>query len=280
MIVHQKRDFKLTWHGYTVPIIWLEDRPQFGADDIWVLPEIMLDLMQKSQGFAGQRIVFALSWSPAYARLQPGQRWQDYGITQVIAKSPTIQRHLAWSMEIDVTLIPEAIDPVKYTYQPAQKRPQIAYMTRKDRTGEWLQGVLTRKYPQLAEYNWLALRDMDEATYAQHLRESTVYLATTLQEGMHVSVLEAMACGCLVVGYGGIGGNDYMKGQGEMQNAIMVENGNLPLLGQALAEVLFQLKKLPDCYANIIQNGITTARQYQDEEAEAEGLQTFFTKVI
>lgn len=276
-IVHQKRDFILAWHGYTVPVIWLEDRPQFGPEDVWVLPEIMLDLMQKSQNFPVKRVVFALSWLPTYARLPIGARWQDYGIIQAIAKSPTIQRHLEWSMEIDVRLIPEFIDPALYTHQPEQKKPQVAYMTRKDRTGEWLQGVLTRKHPSLEqEYSWLVLREMDEATYAQNLRASSIYLATTLQEGMHVSILEALACGCLVIGYSGIGGSDYLVGSGDQQNAILVENGNLPLLGQTLEKVLLDWQKQPHLYDKIIQNGIGTARQYQNLESEAEGLKNFY----
>lgn len=278
-IVHQQHGFTLTWHDYQAPVIWLEDKPQFGPDDMCVFPEVMLDYIRQTQGFAGQRVVFALSWSPAYARLRPGERWQDYGITQVITKSPVVKRHLEWSMSIDVTLIGEYVDATRYVYEPRRKQPKVAYLTRKDASGEWLHGVLARRHASLAALIWQPLRNMPEETYAGHLREASVYLATTTQEGMNVSVLEAMACGCLVVGYAGVGGATYMAGTGEAQNCILVENGNLPLLGETLEAVLLKLVADPQCYASVIEQAVVSARRYQDPAAETQGLQAFFEKL-
>lgn len=275
-VVHQKKNFVLTWHGYAAPVLWLEDRPQFHTDDTLVIPEVMLDLMRQTQKFAGRRVVLALSWAPAYNRLKPGERWQDYGITQAITVSPVIKRYLEWSMGINVTLIHEYVDATRYSHQREQKKNQIAYLTRKDASGAWLQTIITRRNPTLTGYTWQALRDMDEATYAQHLQTSTVYLATTLQEGMHVSVLEAMACGCLVVGYAGVGGHAYLVGGSAQQNCILVENGNLPLLGETLEQVLLTLLADPRRYDSIIENALAAVRQYQDEEAEIQSLQAFF----
>lgn len=278
-IVHQKTNFMLTWHGIQAPVIALEDRPQFRADDILVIPEVMLDFMRQTQQFAGQRVVFAQSWAPAYHRLPPGGRWQDYGIEQVITVSPVIKRTLEWSMGIAVTLIHEYIDADLYAFHPAQKKNQIAYMTRKDSSGEWLRGVLTRRDPALAAYTWLPLRELDEPVYAQHMRASIIYLATTMQEGMHISVLEAMACGCLVVGYAGVGGHAYMQGAGETQNCILVENGNLPQLGKTLEDLLLRLQIAPHQYDDVAENALATVRPYQNAAAEAASLQAFFTKL-
>lgn len=279
-IVHQKRGFTLTWHDYRVPVLWLEDRPQFEAGDIWVLPEVMVDLIRQTQRLPVRKIVLALSWAPAYNRLRPGERWQDLGVEQVLTKSALIKRYLEWSMALAVTLIPEAIDATRYRYEPAAKLRQIAYLTRKDASAEWLQGILRRRDPALAAYSWQALRNMDEATYAQHLRSAAVFLPTTLQEGMHVSVLEAMACGALVVGFSGIGGNDYMVGGGVGQNCILVENGDLPLLGEQLEAVLLELLAHPQRYDPIIAQALQTAGRYQDPAAEEQALQAFFSGLL
>ncbi|MCX6049506.1 MAG: glycosyltransferase family 4 protein [Chloroflexi bacterium] len=278
-IVHQKTGFMLTWHGIQAPVIALADRPQFQADDILVIPEVMLDFIRQTEHFAGQRVIIALSWAPAYHRLPPGGRWQDYGIQQVMTVSPVIKHTLEWSMGIAVTLIHEYIDAALYAYQPAQKKPQIAYMTRKDSSGEWLHGVLARRQPTLAAYTWLPLREMTEAIYAQSLRSSTLYLATTMQEGMHISVLEAMACGCLVVGYAGVGGHAYMQGTGKAQNCILVENGNLPQLGEMLEEVLLRLHINPHQYDHVIEHARSTVHPYQDAQSETDSLQAFFVKL-
>jgi glycosyltransferase involved in cell wall biosynthesis len=279
-IVHQKAGFTLNWHDYQVPVSWLEHRPQFQRDDAWVIPEVMVEFVRQTQSFGGKRVVIVLSWSPAYNRLPPGKRWQDFGIQQVLTKSPMMQAYLEWSMEIRATLIHEYVDQRLYVHQPALKINKVAYLTRKDASGDWLRGILVRKHPQLATFTWQPLRELNEATYAHHLRTASIYLATTLQEGMHVSVLEAMAAGCLVVGYSGIGGADYMVGAGAQQNCILVENGNLPQLGKTLEEVLLHWVADRTHYERIIANAVTTAQRYQGPALEAQSLQAFFTQLL
>ena len=278
-IVHQKRDFCLDWHEYPAPVIWLEDRPQFGADDILVFPEVMPDLIRQTNGFAGQRVVISLSWLPSYARLQPGERWQDSGVSHVIATSPAVARHLAWSMEIDVTLIPAFIHPELYFFRPADKTDSVAYLTRKDNSGEWLRGVIVRRSIAPASVAWTPIRNLDERSYADALRKTSVFVTTTMQEGLHMSVLEAMACGCLVVGFGAIGGEDFMVGEGAGQNCLTVENGNLLRLGQVLEESLQQLQRMPGAFDAIRANAIATAQRYQDADAERESLVAFFSEL-
>lgn len=275
-IVHSQRPFQLTWHNWHVPVLWLADRPQFQADDTLVFPETMLDYIRQTQGFGGQRVVFALSWLPSYHRLRPGERWQDYGIQRVITKSPTIQRYLAWSMDVDATLIREVIDARLYFVPAEPKQARIVYLTRKENSGAWLQGVFARKSLPGPQYQWLALRELAEADYAAHLRASKIFLTTTLQEGMHVSILEAMACGCLVIGYHGIGGADFMVGEGPAQNCLLVENGNLPALGLTIEQALTNLAADPTHYRAIIERGVATAQRYQDPQAESEDLRQFF----
>lgn len=73
-----------------------------------------------------------------------------------------------------------------------------------------------------------------------------------------------------------IGGNAYMVGQGETQNCILVENGNLPLLGEMLEQVLLTILTDRQSYTNIIRQALTTAASYQTRAAEAESLQFFF----
>lgn len=284
-IVHQKHGFQADWHGYEVPICWVSDRPPFTPQDVWVFPEVMTDTVRKTSQFSGTRVVFALSWQPSYSRLKPGERWQDHGIEHVITKSPTIQRHLAWSMGCAPTLIPEYINPDLYHPNDSASL-SICYTTRKDQSGSWLKGVLCRRGEPFTNFTWTPLSGMSEATYAQHLRSAQVYLATTMQEGMHVSILEAMACGALVVGYNGIGGADYMVGEGPQQNCILVENGHLLSLGYRLEELLNNLAKSTDwatgrCELSeelrlITQNGMTAAAQYQDVAAEETALVKFF----
>ena len=279
-IVHQKRPFRVTWHGYDAPTLWLSERPQFAPQDVLVIPEVMQQIIQQTVRFAGKRLVIALSWSPAYWNLPPGQTWHSYGIRRVITKSPLIQRYLRWSMGLEATLISEYVDRTRYRHAPEAKRPKVCYLTRKDRSAAWLHGVLSAKGEPFTDFEWMPLREFGEDEYAGHLREATVYVTTNMQEGMNTSVLEAMACGCLVVGYSGIGGGVYMEREGLSQNCILVENGNVPALGEQLESVLRQLADDPKSFGWVIENGLQTARAYQNPDDEAASLRAVFAPIV
>ncbi len=275
-IVHQKRGFRADWHACPAPVIWLEDRPRFEPDDTLVFPEVMADHVRQTTEFRGRRIVFALSWSPAYNRLKPGERWTDLGIDVVMTQSRTVQRLLEWSMELPVVYVPPYIDPALYFTPPYAKTRNVAYMTRKDRSGEWLQGTLTRR--NIARgYSWTPLRNLDEAAYAAALRSAMVYVPTTTQEGLHVSVLEAMACGCLVVGFSGIGGTDYLVPSGAGQNSILVENGDLYTLGVALEGVLAGLAADVTSYGAVVADARAIGSRYHDPTVQRDALVAFLT---
>ena len=276
-IVHQKRPFQVTWHGYSAPTLWLSERPRFTPQDVLVIPEVMPQVMQQTARFSGERIVIALSWSPTYWNLPAGQTWPSYGIHRVMTKSPLIEAYLRWSMGIDATLISEYVTPDRYFYSAEVKRPKISYLTRKERSATWLQQVLVARGEPFTGFDWMPLRELSEDEYARHLRETAVYITTNMQEGMNSSVLEAMACGCLVVGYSGVGGNVYMEPEGASQNCILVENGDVPALGQRLERVLRELAADPEAYAHIVGNGLETARRYQNPAAEADSLRAVFS---
>ena len=126
----------------------------------------------------------------------------------------------------------------------------------------------------------MPLRELSEDEYARHLREATVYVTTNMQEGMNSSVLEAMACGCLVVGFSGIGGGAFMRPEGPGQNCILVENGNVPELGRRLETVLRKLADQPVAFSGITENGLETAKAYQNAEDEANSLRSVFAPLV
>ena len=105
MIAHQRRGFKLTWHAYRVPVVWIEDRLDIRPDDVLVYPEGMVALMQKTRGLPCKRVAIVLNWAYIHRNLPKGETWLDYGINQAMTPSPLIKSFLEWSMGVDVTLV-------------------------------------------------------------------------------------------------------------------------------------------------------------------------------
>lgn len=274
-VVHQKRDFVADWHGYPAPVIWLEDRPGFTPADTLVFPEVMAEMVRQTKAFAGRRFVFALSWLPSYTNLRPGERWRDLGVDGVLVQSRTVARAVAWSEGRPAHYIPPFVDPTLYHFGSTAPRRTIAYLTRKDRAGAWLHGLLASAAAR-AGLTWTALRNVPEAEYAAALRGAALYVPTTVQEGLHVSVLEAMACGALVVGFAGVGGNDYLVGQGDGRNCVLVENGDLVGLGQALEEVLATLATDAAAFDAITANAKAAVAPFQDPAPQRDALLALF----
>jgi glycosyltransferase involved in cell wall biosynthesis len=58
---------------------------------------------------------------------------------------------------------------------------------------------------------WVEIHGLSSNQVAERLRGAHVFLATGFPEGCPLPPLEAMACGCLPVGFTGFGGLDYMR---------------------------------------------------------------------
>lgn len=274
-IVHFKKGFVLTWHDYKVPVMWLEDRLFFEEEDVLVFPEGMPSLMKQTKHLKCKRVAIVLSWAYIYGSLPQGDNWRDYGITKAITPSSVIKDFLERSMGIETTLIANYIDGTRYSYQPDKKKNKIAYPLRKDSSGETLRFIFEKKGGVFNAWEWMPLKDLSEEKYSIQLSESKIFLAISCQEGIPTSVLEAMASGCAVVGFSGVGGNEYMIGAGIQQNCFLIENGNLPELAKGLEEIILRWEP-GNCFGFIIRNAVETASCFKDLDKEANSLKQFF----
>ncbi|MBD3316862.1 MAG: glycosyltransferase [Chitinivibrionales bacterium] len=274
-IVHNRKGFMLSWHGHHVPIVWMEDKLTLNKDDIIVIPEGMSGIMRSTRHLPCNRVVIVLNWAHIYRNLPSREDWSDYGIRYGITPSPVIKAFLEWSMDLQIGLIANYVDTRKFLYQPEKKKRQIAYSSRKDPSGEILRSIFEKKPGMLKGYEWVLLEDLTEDGYAQILAESKIFLGTSLQEGVPTAALEAMAAGCIVVGYAGVGGSKDMIGTGEKQNCFLVENGDIPGLGRKLEQVVRD-DEYEEGYARIIKNALETASRYGNYQREGDSLEAYF----
>ena len=279
-IVHQKEGFSLSWHGIRVPVLWIENLPHLAKDSVLVFPEVMSSLMQQTRDLTIPRIVIALNWALIYRNLPAGLNWKDFGILRAITPSPFVKQFIEWTMGLDVTLIENYVDTTRYAYQPEKKANNIAYISRKDLSGEILRSVFERRQGSLCHYNWVRLGNLNEEHYASQLAHSRIFLATSQEEGMPTSVLEAMASGCIVIGYSGLGGSDFMRGDGPDQNCMLVENGDYLALGRCLEKVVDTLATESHLCDPLIDNALETANAFRSQEREVESLRRFFLSLL
>jgi len=89
------------------------------------------------------------------------------------------------------------------------KRRRIAYMPRKRPHEAAFAAKLLRDAPEAAGFEITELSGMDDGALAEALGETLLFLSFSDREGFGLPPAEALLCGCLVVGYDGVGGREY-----------------------------------------------------------------------
>lgn len=85
-----------------------------------------------------------------------------------------------------------------------RKKLQIAYIPRKmPDEAALVMAFFHTMYPQYRSIPWVRLENTSRENIAKTLSESAICAAFALKESLGLANLEAMACGCLMVGYSG-----------------------------------------------------------------------------
>jgi glycosyltransferase involved in cell wall biosynthesis len=179
-------------------------------------------------------------------------------ITQFIKTTLDVERVAFWPVYIDGNL-----------FKPRRKRLQICYMPRKRRDEtSFIREMFRVKHPQLANIPWVRIDGQSETATARIMGESAIFLALGRHEGLGLPPLEAMASGCLVVGFHGGGGREYAR----RDNALWVAEGDLFRCVDTLAEAV---ERRSD--SSIHTAAAKTVQEYRRERTETI-LRDFWTR--
>ena len=95
-------------------------------------------------------------------------------------------------------------------FQPGPKQLQIAFSPRKRlHEAVFLKEYFCDQAPEYADVPWRSLTNVSRQEAAAIMGQSPVYVALPMLESLGLMSLEAMASGCHVVGYTGLGGAEY-----------------------------------------------------------------------
>src|SRR5690606_11273872 len=95
-----------------------------------------------------------------------------------------------------------------------------------------------------------------------------VFLSLSHREGLGLPPLEALACGCLVVGFTGYAGVEYFNSPA----AVAVEDGDVGALAREVERVVAWSERDPDSVRQVTLKASLNARETYSQEAEARSL--------
>jgi len=167
------------------------------------------------------------------------------------------------------------IDPSVFNYNGAKKK-QITWMLKKNRA-DALQVINILKFRgKLSEYDIVPIDNMSELETAKALKESMIYLNFGFQEGASLSAAEAMACGCVVIGYHGMGAIEYFK----PEFCYPVPHGDIISFAKTVEEVIDLCKKDPVSIKEKAKKAADYIKEHYSLERERESVISAWKDII
>jgi hypothetical protein len=184
----------------------------FNLTDILVIPETLGWALRQFRPTPLRRLMFCQNHNYLPTVSNPRNALAEWGVHGVIASSVAIRTHLHDRYGLyGVPLLPCAVDPVRFAPVKDKKR-QIAFMPRKlPADASAIEASFKRVYRRFADVPWVAIDRVSQTEAARVLNESCVFLSLASNESLGLPPLEAMAAGCLVAGYHGVGGREYIS---------------------------------------------------------------------
>ncbi|MDY0226069.1 MAG: glycosyltransferase family 1 protein [Desulfomicrobium apsheronum] len=182
------------------------------AGDTYVVPEGWPNALVPGLKRGCRTLVYCQNWSYLFHGLEAGVHWRDLPVEFLAVSDP-----VAWHMEQVLGRRPQVIRPaldMAFFHPPASKPGglmRIGFMPRKNKAlAEQIRRIFEERNPRV-KVEWVPIHGLDRLGVAEALRSCHVFLVTGFPEGCPLPPLEAMACGCLCVGFTGFGGWDYMR---------------------------------------------------------------------
>lgn len=210
VVVHGRSGFKPDWFTQNVPTIYYEQGLTISPNDVMVIPED-LEILQRLCELPPRKIIFCQNHFCAFSVLMPGQTWRGLGVENVLCSSEPIadfvRKDLGWP---GAAVVHYAVDP--QLFAPGKKKLQIAYMSRRAPIeAAFIRGWCERMGGRAAEVPWVEMDSLPIDRVGAIIAESAIFLSLSRLEGFGLPPIEAMASGCVVVGYHGQGGLEYAR---------------------------------------------------------------------
>jgi hypothetical protein len=186
--------------------------------DLWVVPEGWVNALTPGLHAGARCLVYVQNWAYLLSALPDNVSWRKLPVDFAAVSDP-VARFVSLTTGREAPILRPGIDtslfraPDRKPDIASNGKVRIAFMPRKNKA---LAKQIRETYSALDEElasrtEWLEIAGMTAQGVAETLGSAHIFLATGFPEGCPLPPLEAMACGCLCVGYMGFGGADYMR---------------------------------------------------------------------
>lgn len=245
---------------------------QLTTDDVVVAPEFSPYL-----GLSFEKAIKVLfnqsqSWRYHDNRLKSadkGKNFTEMGYDYVINCSQHLCNKLKETMRVESTAITNGIDTSRFFPKSAVRiNNRILALSRKH--PEELAKI--KRLAKSLSFEFHIVDGLTEAELIAEYQKADIFLATGYPEGLPLPQLEAMNCGCVVIGFSGGGGDEYMI---DGETALVAKDGDC----EGVAEILIRLQNNASLKDNIRKKGFEKAKEYSLENTK-QSLKHFYQTIM
>ncbi len=268
-VVHLHQGFKPDWFESDAPVLYCDTNFNPQPDDLIILPEDHAGFLELFRTVPGRKVVFCQNHFYLFEGMKNTGSWREMGISGVMACSDVVADFITTNLDAPaVQTVHCAVSPL---FRPSShKKLQIAYMPRKrPLEAQFIQRLCERMLGPQFPMEWVALDGVPQTAVARTLSESSLFLSLSRLEGFGLPPLEAMASGCLVVGFTGFGGLEYANGE----NGFWCAEDDLVACARTLATAVRMVWEKSPEVERIVSAAQQTAAAYTVQRQEQELLQ-------
>jgi glycosyltransferase involved in cell wall biosynthesis len=248
--------------------------PLWDSGNLVVFPEVLNGpLAQAAQApITAAKALLCQNQYFAFSELIPKFTYQQLNFVKLMTVS-----------EIAKGFLERVFAPARFTVLPVwvddrlfvarDKELRIAVVPRKLQGHyELIRQIFVTKYPRLRHIPWDIIIDKPEAEVAETLGRAAIFLSLSHMESVGLVPLEAMASGCVVIGFHGHGGLEYAT----EANGIWTRPDDLEATADALAQAVIGIDAAETRWRDLRSAGTATAARFS-KEALAQALRATFT---
>lgn len=186
--------------------------------DRWIIPEGWPSILAPGLKAGASCAIYVQNWAFLHGLLPDSTRWSDLPIRMFSVSGP-VSIFIKDTTSFNAPIVRPVIDDDLF-YPHSKAAPtsmgniRIAWMPRKNRhLALQIRKIFEAELSQTSSAlpQWIAIEHLKRNEVADLLRSCDIFLSTGFPEGCPLPPLEAMACGCIIAGFTGMGGWDYMR---------------------------------------------------------------------
>jgi hypothetical protein len=269
-VLHETSGFRVSWFNSDAPVIDIDSYIKAGPiaeTDLIVLPETWVSNIPTY--LAGiKKVIF--NQNAYYTFGLEGKFdssilsfYQHPDVLGVVTVSRDNRNFLVNGCGLADSFVHSVINGIdcRLFYPPEVKVRRVVFFERKHFNHANTVALMARQRDVLRQYEFKSLGKIPHQQVASELREALVFLSCGHPEGFGLPLAEAIACGCIPVGYHGLAGRDFCS-----QALHHVEFGDLLGFVDTLEQAVLEFEANPQVIStDLLRNADHLLRQYSFE---------------